>query len=79
MTVVDAATHDLDIGLVISNAGTGLPKQFLAATRDELHATVRLNVSAHLDIAHRLRPVSSRAARAVSSSWERWGHRTAFQ
>jgi short-subunit dehydrogenase len=46
------ATRDLDIGLVISNAGDAVPGEFLATPREKLHAIVRLNVVAHLDIAH---------------------------
>jgi uncharacterized protein len=46
------ATHDLDIGLVVSNAGTPNPGEFLKLDRQLLQATLRLNTMAHLDIAH---------------------------
>src|SRR5258708_21458484 len=46
------ATHDLDIGLVVSNAGTANPGEFLKLDRQLLHATLRLNTMAHLDIAY---------------------------
>jgi short-subunit dehydrogenase len=46
-----AATADLDIGLVISNAGTGDPGPFLQKDRDVVTALLRLNTLAHLDIA----------------------------
>jgi len=46
------ATNDLDIGLVVSNAGTGNPGEFLKLDRQLLQATLRLNTMAHLDIAH---------------------------
>src|SRR5580693_3228407 len=46
------ATNDLDIGLVISNAGTGNPGEFLKLDRELLQATLRLNTMAHLDITH---------------------------
>ena len=46
------ATHDLDIGLVVSNAGTGNPGEFLKLDRQLLQATLRLNTMAHLDITH---------------------------
>ncbi len=46
------ATHDLDIGLVVSNAGTGSPGRFLDKDREELMQLLRLNTAAHLDIAH---------------------------
>src|SRR5258708_22084604 len=46
------ATHDLDIGLVVSNAGTGNPGEFLKHDRQLLKETSRLNTMSHLDIAH---------------------------
>jgi short-subunit dehydrogenase len=45
-------TRDLDIGLVISNAGTAEPGAFLAADLDALHQRLRLNTAAHLDLTH---------------------------
>src|SRR5712672_3773527 len=47
-----SATNDLDIGLVVSNAGTGNPGEFLKHDRQLLRETVRLGARAHLDIAH---------------------------
>jgi short-subunit dehydrogenase len=52
LLTIENATRDLDIGLVVSNAGDAVPGEFLAADREELHAIVRLNVLAHLDLAH---------------------------
>src|SRR3984893_4844463 len=49
---LDDATYDLDIGLVVSNAGTGNPGEFLKHDRQLLQATLRLNTVAHLDITH---------------------------
>src|ERR1700730_4890204 len=46
------ATNDLDIGLVVSNAGTGNPGAFLQLDRGELENLLWLNTLAHLDIAH---------------------------
>ena len=46
------ATRDLDIGLVVSNAGTGNPGEFLKHDRQLLHETLRLNTIAPLDITH---------------------------
>ena len=46
------ATNDLDIGLVVSNAGTGNPGEFLKLDRQLLQETLRLSTMAHLDIAH---------------------------
>jgi short-subunit dehydrogenase len=45
-------TKDLDIGLVVSNAGTGNPGEFLKLDRLLLQSTLRLNTMAHLDLAH---------------------------
>jgi short-subunit dehydrogenase len=45
-------TKDLDIGLVVSNAGTGNPGEFLKLDRQLLQETLRLNTLAHLDVTH---------------------------
>ena len=45
-----SATDDLDIGLVVSNAGTGNPGEFLKLDRQLLLATLRLSTMADLDI-----------------------------
>src|SRR5437588_8037903 len=47
-----STTDDLDIGLIVSNAGTGNPGEFLKLDRQLLQATLRLNTMAHLDITH---------------------------
>ena len=52
LDIVARATDDLDIGLVVSNAGTATPGEFLKHDRDELARLLRLNTLAHLDIAH---------------------------
>lgn len=46
------ATDDLDIGLVISNAGTATPGEFIKLERETLVEMLRLNALSHLDIAH---------------------------
>jgi short-subunit dehydrogenase len=46
------STDDLDIGLVVSNAGTPSPGLFVSKDRDELASQLRLNLLSHLDIAH---------------------------
>lgn len=46
------ATDGLDIGLVVSNAGTGEPGQFLKKDRASLLTIARLNALSHLEIAH---------------------------
>src|SRR3981081_556814 len=47
-----STTNDLAIGLVVSNAGTGNPGEFLKLDRQLLEETLRLNTMSHLDIAH---------------------------
>jgi hypothetical protein len=46
------ATDDLDLGLVVSNAGTGNPGEFVKLDRELLESLLRVNTLAHLDIAH---------------------------
>jgi uncharacterized protein len=46
------ATHDLDIGLVVSNAGTWMIGDFLTMDSTALQRSLRLNVQAHLEVAH---------------------------
>ena len=47
-----AETADLDVGLLVSNAGAGQPGAFLPADPGDLHRRLRLNVGAHLDLVH---------------------------
>jgi short-subunit dehydrogenase len=46
------ATRNLDIGLVVSNAGAMISGNFLSMDRQTLQRDLRLNVLAHLDLAH---------------------------
>ena len=46
----------LDIGLLISNAGAGMPGEFLSASLDQLLAMVRLNIESHLNMARHFGP-----------------------
>ena len=46
------ATDDLDIGLVVSNAGTGNPGRFLDLELDQLMNIARLNALSQVQIAH---------------------------
>src|SRR5467141_4382755 len=46
------ATHDIDIGLVVSNAGTANPGEFLKLDRQLHRTTLRISTMAHLDITH---------------------------
>jgi NAD(P)-dependent dehydrogenase (short-subunit alcohol dehydrogenase family) len=70
--VLADATRDLDVGLVVSNAGTGNPGRFLDKSREELMQLLRLNTVAHLDIA---RHFGERLARRgyPSSHWNTSG------
>jgi uncharacterized protein len=46
----------LDVGLVVSNAGSGMPKAFLEIDRAAYRRQVRLNAISHLDLAHGFAP-----------------------
>lgn len=56
LTPVRVATDDLDIGLVISNAGGPLPGEFLSQPKDVLFSQVRLDVTAPLELIHHFGP-----------------------
>jgi uncharacterized protein len=49
---VAQATDELDIGLVVSNAGAGNPGPFITLPRTRLREIVQLNVITHLELAH---------------------------
>ena len=49
---LEEATHDLDIGLVVSNAGRWMLGEFVTTDSRTLQRSLRLNVEAHLDVAH---------------------------
>ena len=46
------ATIDLDIGLLISNAGTGRPGRFLSFDEMDLKYILQLNAASHLSLTH---------------------------
>src|SRR5271170_1612655 len=52
LPVLADATDDLDIGLVVSNAGTGNPGEFLKHDRQLHRTTMRISTVANLDITH---------------------------
>lgn len=52
LATLSEATRDLDLGLVISNAGAMAPGNFLLMDHQALRRDLRLNVQAHLDLAH---------------------------
>lgn len=47
-----AATADLDVGLLISNAGAGRPGRFVDQDLADLHRHLTLNTTTHLELAH---------------------------
>lgn len=49
---VEAAARGLDVGLLISNAGTGKPGAFLSLDYSQLRQIVHLNVLSHLRLVH---------------------------
>lgn len=49
---IEAVARDLDIGMVVSNAGSGHPGAFLNHEPELLHRVVRLNVDTHLTLVH---------------------------
>jgi uncharacterized protein len=53
---MEEATHDLDIGLVISNAGVYLTGDFLTMDHQAWQQSLRLNIKAHLDVTHHFGP-----------------------
>jgi short-subunit dehydrogenase len=46
------ATADLEIGLIVSNAGAGNPGPFISVPRERLREIVQLNVITHLELAY---------------------------
>lgn len=52
MDAIIPVTNDLDLGLVISNAGAGKPGEFLQHDYEHLKRIVRLNAVSHLDLTH---------------------------
>jgi uncharacterized protein len=56
LSKLTAATDGLDIGLVVSNAGTAYPGEFLKLDRNELVRLLKLNSLAHMEIAHHFGP-----------------------
>jgi short-subunit dehydrogenase len=54
-TIVDA-TNDLDLGLVVSNAGDMVLGEFLASSHDALLRELALNTETHLGLTHHFAP-----------------------
>ncbi len=49
-----AQSADLDVGLLVSNAGSGRPGRFLDQDLPDLHQRLILNTTTHLELAHAL-------------------------
>jgi uncharacterized protein len=49
---VERATRDLEVGLVVGNAGFASPGEFLTIDREELLRSVRVKVDANLTLVH---------------------------
>jgi short-subunit dehydrogenase len=56
ITELAAATDDLDVGLVVSHAGTVRPGAFLSDDRDDMAARLRLSTVTHVDIVWHFAP-----------------------
>ncbi|MBV8789283.1 MAG: SDR family NAD(P)-dependent oxidoreductase [Mycobacterium sp.] len=52
LTPVAEATADIDVGLLVSNAGAALPGPFLDSDLGAQRAVLRLNTAAHLALTH---------------------------
>lgn len=52
LETVKAVTQDLDIGLLVSNAGAGEPGAFLKVPAEDLASMLRLNVVAQMELSH---------------------------
>ncbi|OBH76523.1 hypothetical protein A5681_00875 [Mycobacterium scrofulaceum] len=49
---ISEATNDIDVGLLVSNAGAALPGPFLDSDLQAQRAILRLNTAAHLGLTH---------------------------
>lgn len=52
LDTIEAATGDLDVGLLVSNAGAGHPGAFLTLEVGDLLSLAQLNALAHLRLSH---------------------------
>jgi short-subunit dehydrogenase len=52
LATITQASRDIEIGLVVSNAGAGNPGPFFSLPMERLREIVQLNVVAHLELAH---------------------------
>ena len=52
LTPIAEATADIDVGLLVSNAGAALPGPFLDSDLQAQRAVLRVNTAAHLGLSH---------------------------
>jgi uncharacterized protein len=52
LTPIAEATNDIDVGLLVSNAGAALPGPFLDSDLQAQRAILQLNTDAHLGLSH---------------------------
>ncbi|SPM28689.1 SDR family NAD(P)-dependent oxidoreductase [Mycobacterium terramassiliense] len=52
LTPIIEATNDIDVGLLVSNAGEALPGPFVESDLQAQRAILRLNTAAHLGLSH---------------------------
>ena len=52
LTPIAQATNDIDVGLLVSNAGAALPGPFLDSDLQAQRAILRLNTASHLGLTH---------------------------
>src|SRR5260370_20541796 len=62
---MEEANHDLDIGLVVSNAGAMTAGDFLTMDHRTLQRSLRLNVKEHMDVTHHFGLQLARRGRGV--------------
>lgn len=52
LQTIEAETKDIEIGLLINNAGSGVPGAFLKQARNDFARVVQLNVTTPMQLAH---------------------------
>ncbi|ORW33817.1 hypothetical protein AWB91_06560 [Mycobacterium paraense] len=52
LTPITQATNDIDVGLLVSNAGAALPGPFVGSDLQAQRAILRLNTAAHVGLTH---------------------------
>lgn len=63
---IATGTQDLDVGLLISNAGTGQPGEFLAFDEPQLRQMTQLNAMSHMVLMHHFSRRFARRGRGAS-------------